>query len=108
MTHSDYGVAGTDNETRGIFGGGCCDYTNIIDYITIDTTGNATDFGDLTVSRYNPGATSNNTRAVFCGGGDGTDAKTTMDYITIASTGNATDFGDMVTPNSEVTGTSGD
>lgn len=36
---------------RGLFaGGGGLD--NTIDYITIDTTGNATDFGDLTVARY--------------------------------------------------------
>ena len=44
---------------RGIFGGG---YTgsasNVIDYITISTPGNATDFGDLTVAREGNDATS--------------------------------------------------
>lgn len=43
---------------RGIFGGGI-DLNNVIDYITISTTGNATDFGDLTVARYQLAATSN-------------------------------------------------
>ena len=41
---------------RGVFGGGSTGVgsdtsVNTIDYITIATTGNATDFGDLTVSR---------------------------------------------------------
>jgi hypothetical protein len=38
---------------RGLFAGGitASGYTNDIDYVTIATTGNATDFGDLTVAR---------------------------------------------------------
>ena len=32
---------------------------NIVDYITISTLGNAQDWGDLTISRYGLGATSN-------------------------------------------------
>jgi hypothetical protein len=40
--------------TRGLFGGGYNGaYLNVIDYVTIATTGNATDFGDLTVARRN-------------------------------------------------------
>ena len=42
---------------RGLFGGGLSSGTsthhNVIDYVTIATTGNATDFGDLTVARSN-------------------------------------------------------
>ena len=35
--------------TRGVFAGGRAPITvNIIDYVTIASTGNATDFGDLT------------------------------------------------------------
>jgi hypothetical protein len=45
---------------RGIFGGGYTGvHSNVIDYITITTTGNATDFGDLTVARYGAGGVSN-------------------------------------------------
>ena len=38
---------------RGLFGGGYTGaYSNVIDFVTIATAGNATDFGDLTVARY--------------------------------------------------------
>ena len=44
---------------RGIFGGGQDpNKTNVIDYITIATTGNATDFGDRTAIGYVTGACS--------------------------------------------------
>ena len=45
----------TSNNTRGIFAGGNTDggVTNKIQYITIDTTGNASDFGDLTHGKQN-------------------------------------------------------
>tara|TARA_R110000764_G_scaffold15624_1_gene44222 strand:+ start:1018 stop:2469 length:1452 start_codon:yes stop_codon:yes gene_type:complete len=81
------------NATRGIFGGGNGSST-IMDYITIDTLGNATDFGDLTVGRSAPAGVSSSTRGVFCGGHGG-GYKNTCDYVTIASAGNATDFGDL-------------
>ena len=39
--------------TRGIWGGGDNGSNlNTIDYVTIATTGNASDFGDLTVARH--------------------------------------------------------
>jgi hypothetical protein len=48
--------AGTSSSTRGCFGGGgeffpSAVQLNIIDYVTIMTTGNALDFGDLTLAR---------------------------------------------------------
>jgi hypothetical protein len=75
-------------------GGSTGSLSNIIDFITIATTGDATDFGDLTAARRAPGACSSSTRGVF-GGGYVSDAVNTIDYITIASTGNAVDFGDL-------------
>jgi hypothetical protein len=82
--------------TRGIFMGG---YTtppiNNIQYITISSTGNALDFGDLTVARYTGGSLSNTTRGVFGGGrGSASANRNDIDYITVSTTGNATDFGD--------------
>ena len=53
------------NETINVhFGGGNTgsNNTNTIDYVTIATTGNATDFGDLTVTRYYTGGCSSSTR----------------------------------------------
>jgi len=34
---------------------------NVIDFVTIASAGNATDFGDLTFARYNPAGMSNGT-----------------------------------------------
>tara|TARA_R110002096_G_C14443764_1_gene710926 strand:- start:36 stop:995 length:960 start_codon:yes stop_codon:yes gene_type:complete len=85
--------------TRGVFAGGYKDgvgsqYTNIVDYITIGSTGNATDFGDLSANRSSAAGTSSATRGII-GGGDEGSAVVTIDYFTIGSTGNATDFGDL-------------
>ena len=64
-----------------------------MDYITIASTGNATDFGDDQVGPDGyQGACSNGTRATV-GGGNG--AVNIIAYLTIASTGNTTDFGDL-------------
>jgi hypothetical protein len=88
------------NPTGLIFGG----YTatgavNNISRVTISSTGNATDFGDLTTNAYQSGACSSGTRAIRGGGqttGSGNSDVNTMDYVTIASAGNATDFGDLL------------
>jgi hypothetical protein len=67
---------------------------NVIDYVTTASTGNATDFGDLTVARGSLGGGSSNTRSIALGGATPSESNV-MDYVTIASTGNAADFGDM-------------
>jgi len=85
---------------RGLFGGGYASpaNTNVIDFISIASTGNATDFGDLITAVYgnNNGAVGSTTRGLFGGGGDGTSIGTNeISFVTIASAGNATDFGDL-------------
>ena len=85
------------NGDRGCWGGGYnSGYKDQIDYVTIASTGNATDFGDLTQQRRENSACSNGTRGVW-GGGRENDGSTsdTLDYITIANTGNATNFGNL-------------
>jgi len=88
--------------SRAFFGGGTSSggFVNVIDYINIATTGNATDFGDLTEVRDQRNGFSSSTRGIFFGGynntNGGTDDENTIDYITIATTGNAIDFGDTV------------
>jgi hypothetical protein len=69
--------------------------TNTVHYITIATTGNSTDFGDLSQTKTALTAAASSTRATFAGGSDGSNTNV-IDYFTIASTGNATDFGDLV------------
>jgi len=82
---------------RGLFGGGSSDPTkNIIDYITISTTGNATDFGDLITATQQTGACASSTRGVWAAGVvTGLTFLNVIQYVTIASTGNSTDFGDL-------------
>ena len=91
--------AGLSSPTRGVFAGGLGAASNptatdVIDYITIASTGDATDFGNLTVARRAAASANSSTRGVF-GGGHTPTVVNTIDYITIASTGNATDFGDL-------------
>ena len=80
---------------RGLFGGGRLNGTllNTIDYITITTLGNASDFGDLTVARRRIASASSSTRGVWAGGYS--PDKDEIDYVTISSTGNAFDFGNL-------------
>ena len=72
-------------------------YDDQIDYITIATTGNSSDFGDLTTESNNSGGVSNATRGVALGGRGASPFPilNTMQYVTIATLGNALDFGDL-------------
>jgi len=99
LTQARFGAAGCSSAIRGIWMGGLASPTpntdvNTIDYITISSTGNAADFGDLTVGRRIGGSCSSPTRGIYAGGESPTTLNT-IDYITIASTGNAQDFGDL-------------
>jgi hypothetical protein len=90
-------VGNTANDpTRGLFAGGNTGaVSNVIDYVTISTLGNATDFGDLTVSRRFAAGCASSTRGLFAGGIDSSNNLNTIDYVTIDTTGNAIDFGDL-------------
>ena len=70
--------------------------TNSMEYVTIASTGNAQDFGDLTVDRMQTQGVSNSIRGVCAGGlgGDNND-KSTIDYAILSSTGGAYNFGDL-------------
>ena len=99
LTQVRRSLAGLASPTRGCFAAGyqqpdTTTETNIIDYITIASTGNANDFGDLTAARWGAAPMASSTRGVF-GGGIDPNALNLIDYITIASTGNANDFGDL-------------
>ncbi len=85
------------DKTYAVVGGGydtsCSDD---IDYFTTSTTGNASDFGNLSEGRQGMGVVFDATRAVFACGY--TDASTSngLEYVTMQTTGNATDFGDLI------------
>tara|TARA_R100001443_G_scaffold76643_2_gene84073 strand:+ start:632 stop:1765 length:1134 start_codon:yes stop_codon:yes gene_type:complete len=84
------------NSVRGVCAGGFATASpnpaiSTIDFITIASTGNAQDFGDMSVN--NPGnsqACASSIRGVWSGGTDAT-----MQFIEIMSTGNSIDFGDL-------------
>ena len=85
------------SSTRGVIAGcAATAFQNVIQYVTIATTGNSLDFGDLTVGRQSGAGCSTNVRAIFGGGINSSSTRfNTIDYVTIATTGNATDFGDL-------------
>ena len=93
----DFGAVDAASARGIFFGGGYSSPTlyDVIDYVTISTTGNAQDFGNLTLARNTTGACSSLTRGVCAGGFDGSSFFNLMDYVTISSTGNAKDFGDL-------------
>ncbi len=94
------------SSTRGVIGCGNGPSPNVgaaknIDYITIASTGDASDFGDLTATKGGVGV-SNSVRGIFAGGyliSGGNPAgwvvQDDITYITIATQGNTTDFGQL-------------
>ena len=92
--------AGTSSSTRGLFICGESQPSgtriNTIQFITIASTGNATDFGDHTDLRRALGACSNSIRAVYGGGNTPSGTVNTLSFVTIATTGNGQDFGDLL------------
>ncbi len=76
---------------------------NTIDYITLSTAGNATNFGDLISPIQQNAAFSSRTRGVSAGG-ENPSLTDVIDYITISSTGDATDFGNLTSDLRSVSG----
>ena len=91
-------IAGVSNGVRGVLAGGystpSSPYSNnTISFITVASTGDAQDFGDLTKNGYNRGAVCDSKRGVFGGGQPGNN--TLMESIQIATRGNSVQFGDL-------------
>ena len=91
---------GVSNNTRGVYSGGesaSSPYPSInnIEFVTMSTTGNGTDFGDLVDAGSSFATASSPTRGVNMGGyRDG--EVNFIDFITIATTGDSQDFGDLL------------
>ena len=87
-----------DGGARGIFGMGANpSVINTIEFVTISTAGNATDFGDAQEANYasNIGTVASRTRGIFFGGPTSGGFGKRIEFITISTTGNATSFGDF-------------
>ena len=79
-------------------GGQSPGFENIIEFITIASTGNAVDFGDTITAAGQIAGVSNGVRGVLAGGYSQTPSpysNNTISFITVASTGNAQEFGDL-------------
>ena len=93
--------AAVSNQTRGMWAGGFtpgspATLQNVIQYVTISSTGNTKDFGDLSVARYELGGFASSTRGVFFSGSNlSSTYYNTIDFVTIPTQGNAADFGDI-------------
>ena len=114
------GNGSANDSTRGLFGGGAGNTSplnapayNIIDYVTIASTGDATDFGDMNRSSRQVAGCSSPTRGLFAGGyntiptglqvGPGT-VNNIIDYVTIQSKGDVKDFGDLTVARASFSG----
>ena len=87
-------------------------FSNTIDYVTIATLGNATDFGDSLLGGFGCGGASR-TRGVAGGGyfagaptGESGGFTNRINFFEIATTGNAQDFGDLSAAKRHVKGDS--
>tara|TARA_Y100001956_G_scaffold20417_1_gene20045 strand:+ start:2815 stop:3837 length:1023 start_codon:yes stop_codon:yes gene_type:complete len=112
VTSTDFGdlkwpsqaLEGCGNDTRGVvtlgstLQSGSTVYEDQIQYITIQSPGNATDFGDLTQVRNHASSATNGTRAIFMTGYSwpGNNMWDIIDKIEIDTTGNATDLADVL------------
>ena len=112
----DYCFA-TGDSTRAVMAGGRNasdnDYSDVIDYVTIDTPGNATSFGTLGQTIIEHTATSNLTYGAWTGGsvgggpGGGGTYNAQINYLTIQTTGTSTDHGDLTVARNNPGSTSG-
>jgi len=103
LTVNRYTMGAGANSTRGLFTGGYQDGlspdtdVNAIEFITIATEGNATDFGDRIQVGRAPACASNDTRCVMASAFTPAGYQNTIDFVEFATTANATDFGDLST-----------
>ena len=87
------------NSVRGVFAGtngGSQTFTNVIQYVSLQSLGNATDFGDRTYESIGA-CMSSQTRLVMAGGrgsGSPSTGSNVIDFVEITTTGDAVDFGD--------------
>ena len=95
------GIGGVMSSTRGVFCGGAepgspaAIFVDTLEFITISTTGDAVNFGELSLEdRANMGSCSNSTRGILAGGRTPADTSH-IEFLTIATTGNSQDFGDL-------------
>ena len=96
--------AGFASPTRAIFAGGkntpaSPDTQSSIEFVTIASTGDASEFGDMSVATRGPSGAASNTRGLMAGSAS---TGNSIEFLTIATTGNATRFGDLSLARAEI------
>jgi len=112
LTTGAFNPACMSNNTRGIItsmeasGSPIAQLNNLIEFITIASTGDAVDFGDQGITSRHAAPMSSKTRGVYFGGvGPSPGHSNVIQYVTISTQGNSSDFGDCIS--SRNTGPSG-
>ena len=117
LTRSGVHCVAYSNATRGVFHSSyqypsSPNFMNVIDFITMASTGNALDFGDSLLGGFGCGGASP-TRGVAGGGysanaptGESSGFTDVIDFIEISTQGNAKDFGDLTVAKRHVKGES--
>ena len=109
QSHSNHkrNISNGGSETRmiiagGVFGSNPYTYYNSMEFVTIASTGNTVDFGDMTEARTQPFTASSPTRFLTLGGykSSSPNASDVIEFVTTATTGNSQDFGDLQEGNS--------
>lgn len=98
MYHDVTYAGGASDDVRGYFCGGLQsgNRRNYIQWKNISSSGNLSDFGDLTVARQGARGCASPTRVLMGSGfSSGGVYVNTIDYFAIGISGNATDFGDL-------------
>ncbi len=106
MSQGAFSAQPASSSTRGVYMGGTNVYNSVsgtfnnIEYITIQSTGDSVDFGDMSQKTAAGQGFSSPTRGIVAGGWQPSPANSRLSdiqYITISTLGNTADFGDLLT-----------
>ena len=110
---------GCSSGTRGVFAGGYGsgaihssptseEMGRKMSYITIASTGNAIEFGELSERRSYIGSNSTSTRGIWTGGSNYPTHYDSIEYVQFSSLGNALDFGNLHSTKGYMSGSASD
>ena len=105
-THGGGGQQGAcASPTRGVLIRANAPTNSEMEFITISTQGNGTDFGDSHLQQGGAGGASNAIRGIFAGGyKTPATSYNSISYVTITTLGNSQDFGDLTASGGELAG----
>ena len=94
LTYNAAEAGAHSNNVRLVVTGAPSANSNVINFLTVASTGSAQDFGDQANNLSSTTACGSPTRALFAGGSN-PNTVNIIEFVTLASTGNSIDFGDL-------------